>query len=78
MTIRQPSERFRALFEPRGIVVAGAATHPGKFGFVAYHNLRAAGYDFVGGEAHDGMGWPSWRNRTDALLEALFPLEEEP
>lgn len=44
MTIRQPAERFRALFEPRGIVVAGAATHPGKFGFVAYHNLRAAGY----------------------------------
>ena len=45
MTIRQPAERFRALFEPRGIVVAGAATHPGKFGFVAYHNLRAAGYE---------------------------------
>ncbi len=44
MTIRQPPERFRALFEPRGIVVAGAATHPGKFGFVAYHNLRSAGY----------------------------------
>ncbi|MEZ5166505.1 MAG: hypothetical protein R2695_08425 [Acidimicrobiales bacterium] len=40
MTILQPPERFRALFEPRGIVVAGAATHPGKFGFVAYHNLR--------------------------------------
>ncbi|MEQ8841814.1 MAG: CoA-binding protein [Acidimicrobiales bacterium] len=45
MTIRQPAERFRALFEPRGIVVAGAATHPGKFGFVAFHNLRAVGYE---------------------------------
>lgn len=37
-------ERFRALFEPRGVVVAGASTHPGKFGFVALHNLLAAGY----------------------------------
>ena len=25
--------RFRALFEPRGVVVAGASSHPGKFGF---------------------------------------------
>jgi acetyltransferase len=36
---------FRALFEPRGVVVAGASTHPGKFGFVALHNLRAVGYE---------------------------------
>jgi acyl-CoA synthetase (NDP forming) len=40
------SERdpFLALFEPRGIVVAGASTHPGKFGFVALHNILSAGY----------------------------------
>ncbi|MXW76261.1 MAG: hypothetical protein F4Z58_09525 [Acidimicrobiaceae bacterium] len=44
MTTPQPHERFRALFEPRGIVVAGVASHPGKFGFVAYHNIRACGY----------------------------------
>jgi len=25
-------------------VVAGVASHPGKFGFVAYHNIRACGY----------------------------------
>jgi acetyltransferase len=37
-------EQFRALFEPRGVVVAGASTHPGKFGFVSLHNLLAAGY----------------------------------
>ena len=24
---------FRALFDPRGVVVAGASSHPGKFGF---------------------------------------------
>jgi acyl-CoA synthetase (NDP forming) len=41
---RWSSEQFRALFEPRGVVVAGASTHPGKFGFVSLHNLLAAGY----------------------------------
>jgi len=35
---------FRALFEPRGVIIAGASSHPGKFGFVALHNLLSAGY----------------------------------
>jgi len=35
---------FHALFDPKGVIVAGASTHPGKFGFVALHNLLAAGY----------------------------------
>ncbi|MET0914249.1 MAG: CoA-binding protein, partial [Acidimicrobiales bacterium] len=42
MSERDP---FLALFEPRGIVVAGASTHPGKFGFVALHNILSAGYE---------------------------------
>ncbi len=37
-------DRFRALFEPRGVLVAGASTHPGKFGFVSLHNILACGY----------------------------------
>lgn len=37
-------EGFRALFEPRGVVVAGASSHPGKFGFAALHNVLASGY----------------------------------
>jgi acyl-CoA synthetase (NDP forming) len=41
---RFTSEQFAALFEPRGVVVAGASSHPGKFGFVALHNLLAGGY----------------------------------
>ena len=41
MTRRMAPERFRALFEPRGVLVAGASTHPGKFGFVALHNILA-------------------------------------
>jgi acetyltransferase len=42
MTITR--DHYRALFDPRGVVVAGASTHPGKFGFVALHNLLACGY----------------------------------
>lgn len=37
-------DRFRALFEPRGVLVAGASSHPAKFGFVALHNILASGY----------------------------------
>ncbi|MDH3754209.1 MAG: CoA-binding protein [Acidimicrobiia bacterium] len=33
------------LFDPAGVVVAGASTHPGKFGFVALHNILASGYE---------------------------------
>ncbi len=32
------------LFNPRGVVVAGASSHPGKFGFVSIHNILASGY----------------------------------
>jgi acyl-CoA synthetase (NDP forming) len=39
-------ERFRPLFHPRGIVVAGVSSHPGKFGFVTFHNLLRC--DFKG------------------------------
>jgi enterochelin esterase-like enzyme/outer membrane protein assembly factor BamB len=35
--------------------------------------LREKGYRPVGGEALDGFGWASWRNRTDRLFETLFP-----
>ncbi len=41
----QPTDlQFRALFEPKGVLVAGASTHPGKFGFVSLHNILAGGY----------------------------------
>ncbi len=44
MSAPQDLERYRALFEPKGIIVAGASSHPGKFGFVAAHNILAHGY----------------------------------
>ncbi|QXC62051.1 acetate--CoA ligase family protein [Aquihabitans sp. G128] len=41
---RPATAGFRALFDPKGVVVAGASSHPGKFGFVSLHNVLAAGY----------------------------------
>lgn len=58
-------ERFRPLFHPRGIIVAGASTHPGKFGFVSLHNLRRFGYAgrlfAVNREGADVLGQPTVR-----------------
>jgi enterochelin esterase-like enzyme len=36
---------------------------------MAEHGLKT-----LGGEANDGIGWSSWRNRTGDLFVALFPL----
>ncbi len=59
-------ERFRPLFEPRGVVVAGASSHPGKFGFVALHNLLRFGYRgevfATNREAQPVLGRPTLRD----------------
>ncbi len=34
-----------ALFEPRGVIITGVSSHPGKFGFVALHNILTCGYE---------------------------------
>ena len=36
------AEHYRALFSPRAIVVVGASSHPGKFGFVSLHNILSS------------------------------------
>lgn len=41
---RPTDAQFRALFDPKGVLIAGASTHPGKFGFVSVHNILAGGY----------------------------------
>tara|TARA_Y100000766_G_scaffold285094_1_gene306330 strand:- start:749 stop:2206 length:1458 start_codon:yes stop_codon:yes gene_type:complete len=41
--MHQPN--LHTLFNPKGIAVVGASTHPGKFGFVALHNIIAAGFE---------------------------------
>jgi acetyltransferase len=45
MRPRPSDAAFATLFEPRGVLVTGASTHPGKFGFVSLHNLLASGYE---------------------------------
>ncbi len=35
--------------------------------------MRKNGHTVSGGEAHDGTGWSSWRNRFDLLFASLFP-----
>ena len=37
-------DRFRPLFYPRGIVISGVSTHPGKWGFLFLHHLLRSGY----------------------------------
>ena len=45
MTLDAVTRRgFDALFEPRGVIVTGASSHPGKFGAVVLHNVLAHGY----------------------------------
>ncbi len=62
-------ERFRPLFHPRGIIVAGASTHPGKFGFVTLHNLRRFGFEGeifpVNREGAEILGQPSYRDVSE-------------
>jgi acetyltransferase len=62
-------DRFRPLFHPRGIIVAGASTHPGKFGFVTVHNLRALGYRgalfAVNRDGAEILGEPSLRDVSE-------------
>ena len=74
MTVRAG---FDALFEPRGVLVAGVSTHPGKFGFVSLHNILAAGYEgAVHGtsrEAGDVLGVPIV-DSIDALPDGVIDL----
>ena len=62
-------ERFRPLFHPRGIIVAGASSHPGKFGFVSLHNLRRFGYQGeifpVNRDGAEILGEPTYREVAD-------------
>jgi len=37
--------------------------------------LQDGGYRAEGGEVLDSYGWGGWRNRTDRMLQAMFPVE---
>ena len=62
-------ERFRPLFHPRGIIVAGVASHPGKFGFVTLHNLLSK--DFKGDV------WGVKPDGAEVLGENTYPSVED-
>ena len=69
---------LRPLFEPRGVVVTGVSSHPGKFGFVTLHNLLSCGYEgavfAVGREAGSVLGQPvlaSIESLPDGAAELL-------
>jgi acetyltransferase len=78
-------ERFQPLFHPRGIVVAGVSSHPGKFGFVAFHNLLRCGYRGrifpVKRDGEPVLGQRTWRDVAeipDGAADLVFvctPLE---
>jgi len=38
------TELLAAMFDPRAVIVIGASTHPGKFGFVSLHNILVNGF----------------------------------
>ncbi len=70
-TANLSTANFDALFDPRGVVVAGASTHPGKFGFVSLHNILASGYR--------GRVFATNRAGADVLgITCLRSLEELP
>jgi len=62
---------FDALFDPSGVVVAGASTHPGKFGFVTLHNIVAAGFE--------GQVMATNRDRAEVLgIQTVAEIDEIP
>ena len=64
-------ERYRPLFHPKGIVIAGVSSHPGKFGFVTFHNLLRFGYQ--------GKLFPVTRDGAEILgHETLADVSEVP
>lgn len=70
---------FDALFDPRGIIVAGASTHPGKFGFVVLHNILASGFggsiaatNREGAEVLGLTTWPDIDSVPDGDWDLLF------
>jgi acetyltransferase len=71
-------ERFRPLFHPRGVIVAGVSSHPGKFGFVTLHNLLRC--DFRGEvfgikpDAAEVLGRPTYRAVDDLPDDAVVDL----
>jgi acyl-CoA synthetase (NDP forming) len=77
--------RLDPLFDPRGIIVAGASAHPGKFGFVTLHNILRCGYEGavfpVSLEGGDLLGRPvltSVDDVPDGAADLVFVCTPQP
>jgi acyl-CoA synthetase (NDP forming) len=75
----QTLSRFEALFDPRGVIVAGASSHPGKFGFVVLHNILRHEYggkvfatNVDGGEILGVTASPSVECIPDGAADLVF------
>ncbi len=71
-------ELFAPLFSPRGVLVAGVSSHPGKFGYVTLHNILSSGY---AGEVHgtnkeggEVLGISLFKSVVDIPAEAVIDL----
>ena len=63
---------FDALFDPKGVLVAGVSTHPGKFGFVSLHNILASGYEGrVFGTSREALFAPENEAALTAIAKRL-------
>jgi acetyltransferase len=62
-------DRLRPLFHPKGIILTGVSSHPGKFGAVAYHNLLRFGFKGelfpIHREGVEILGRPTYRRVSD-------------
>jgi acetyltransferase len=70
---------FEALFDPRGVIVAGASSHPGKFGFVVLHNILRHEYggsvfatNVDGGEILGVTAYPSVECIPNGAADLVF------
>ena len=68
------SAQFGSLFDPKGVIVAGASTHPGKFGFVVLHNMISSGYGgrifATNREGSEVLGLPTLRSIDEVPEDA--------
>jgi len=70
---------LQPLFDPKGIIITGVSSHPGKFGFVTLHNILANGYRGqvfpVGRESGEVLGhhvYGSIEEIPDGVADLLF------
>jgi acyl-CoA synthetase (NDP forming) len=65
----QTIERFRPLFDPRGVMISGVSSHPGKWGFLFLHHILRFGFE--------GKLFPLNRDGAEVLGRRTYRSVEE-